>query len=68
MAARIEEQADYLLVKGSTGPLVANLLREYANQIRTAPNPDKITETMWYREVDKLTMDLQAAKGFVERY
>lgn len=68
LAARIQEQADYLLVRGSTGPLIANILTEYAEQIRSAPDPDSITERTWFREVDKLIMDLTAAKAFVERW
>lgn len=68
LAARIEEQADNLLVKGATGPMVADILREYAHQIRSAENPDRITETMWYGEVKKLMTDLQIAMGFVERW
>lgn len=68
LAARIQEQADYLLVRGSTGPMISKILMEYAEQIRSAPDPDSITEKAWFREVDRLMMDLTAAKAFVERW
>lgn len=67
LALILEDEADHMLVQGGTGPLIANILREYAQQIRKAPDIGaKITYSLVRDEIKKLIMDLQAALGFIE--
>lgn len=67
LAMIIEEEADHMLVQGGTGPMISNILRHYATQIREAPDIGaKITYSMWQKEIKLLKMDLQAALAFVE--
>lgn len=67
LAMMIEDEADHMLVAGGTGPMIAQILRQYATQIRQAPDfGSAITESMLNKEVHLLMVDLQAALGFLE--
>lgn len=67
LAMILEDEADHMLFRGGTGPLIAEILRNYALQIRNAPGYGAaITESMWTKEMKLLMMDLQAALAFVE--
>lgn len=67
LAMMLEDEADHMLVAGSTGPMVFQILRQYATQIREAPDHGaQITESMLNKEVHRLMTDLQAALAFLE--
>ena len=67
LAMLLEDEADHMLVRGGTGPMISGILRQYVTQIRESPDfGAQITQSMWNREVKALMMDLQASLAFME--
>lgn len=67
LAMYLEDEADHMLITGSTGPMIEGILRQYVTQIREAPDfGAQITQSMWNKEVKALMMDLQASLAFME--
>lgn len=67
LAMMIEGVADYILIHGTTGPISADILRDYAQTIRKAPDfGANITWPMWRKEIKSLMLDLQVALAHIE--
>lgn len=66
---RLEDLADHLLVQGQTGPMISDVLREYAGQIRRAPDFGRdITAGLVMREMVRLAADLGTAVTLMETH
>lgn len=67
LAMMIEDVADYMLIHGTTGPISAKILRDYAQTIRESPDfGANITWPMWKKEIKSLMLDLQVSLAHVE--